>query len=33
VVRLPFQWPATGNKTVRADGEQELGRVQLRLAP
>ena len=33
VVRLPFQSPATGNKTVRADGEQELGRVQLRLAP
>lgn len=33
VVRLPFHWPATEEKTVHADGEQELGRVQLRLAP
>lgn len=33
VVRLPFQWPATQTTTVHADGDQELGRVELRLAP
>lgn len=33
VVRLPFHWPASEEKTVHADGEQELGPVYLRIAP
>ena len=33
VVRLPFQWPATEATTVHADGDKELGRIELRLAP
>ncbi|MFP1683469.1 DUF2271 domain-containing protein [Alloalcanivorax sp. C16-1] len=33
VVRLPFHWPVTDTTTVRADGEQELGAVELYLAP
>ncbi|HTU12789.1 MAG TPA: DUF2271 domain-containing protein [Allosphingosinicella sp.] len=27
VVRLPFQWPATGAQTVRATGRTELGAI------
>lgn len=33
VVRLPFQWPADSNRTVTANGDTELGKVTLQVAP
>lgn len=33
VVRIPFDWPATGAQSLQAKGERELGTVALNLSP
>jgi hypothetical protein len=33
VVRIPFEWPAKGAQSLKAQGERELGTVALNLTP